>query len=734
MKLGFGLYRHMLNREHYQFAKQCGATDLVVHLVDYFNKGNQADAAPRNDQPVGGLNGWGVAGDPDRLWEVADLKKWRQEIEAAGLRWYAIENFDPAHWGDILLDGPKRAHQIGQIKQIIRNVGEAGIPVIGYFFSLAGVAGRLTGPCARGGAEGVLMEGMGEGATTPIRNGMVWNMWHAKAGAGTLPVIDQETMWRRLEHFLGEIIPVAEKSGVRMAAHPDDPPCERIRGTPRLIHRQDGYDRLLAAAPSAHNGMEMCLGTIQEMPGSNVYEAVEKYSKAHNIAYVHLRNVKGKAPFYRETFVDEGDMDVLRVLRILKKNQYDGVIIPDHAPQMACGAPWHAGMAYAMGYLKAALNAASHAESLTIELGAHGASPCRPATAQGAAAAPQTRVFVGTYSQPGPYFHAFGEGLTACALDESTGDLRLLRTHPEVENAGYLAAAPNGLLAAMDRYMSNGEVTSFTFSRCGNLTRRASQEGQSGAVCHVAHAKGQNLVVTTAYMTGLTVHVMGADGVVMPAHQRVDYQGSGPNRGRQEASHPHQAVFSTDEKCVYVPDLGADKIWVHAVENGQLGPATGVDVEAGSGPRHAVAHPALPRLYLLCELDAKLRVYECRGANLRLLATHATLPAGFAGTPSGCAIRLHPSGKSLIVSNRESNTLAAFSVDAAGDLRAAGQLELGARNPRDFDFSPSGRWLVCVNMDSHSVTAWEVDPHTGLPTGRHGNPFACGSPTCVAFA
>jgi len=63
--------------------------------------------------------------------------------------------------------------------------------------------------------------------------------------------------------------------------------------------------------------------------------------------------------YYRETFVDEGDIDMLKVIRILKKNDFRGVLIPDHAPQMSCDAPWHAGMAFALGYMKAALQACS---------------------------------------------------------------------------------------------------------------------------------------------------------------------------------------------------------------------------------------------------------------------------------------------------------------------------------------------------------------------------------------
>ena len=75
------------------------------------------------------------------------------------------------------------------------------------------------------------------------------------------------------------------------------------------------------------------------------------------LAYVHFRNVTGKVPYYKETFVDDGDIDMLRLLEILKRNEFDGVLVPDHTPQMACAAPWHAGMAFALGYMRAALQA-----------------------------------------------------------------------------------------------------------------------------------------------------------------------------------------------------------------------------------------------------------------------------------------------------------------------------------------------------------------------------------------
>jgi mannonate dehydratase len=96
------------------------------------------------------------------------------------------------------------------------------------------------------------------------------------------------------------------------------------------------------------------------MPEGMLEETLELHTRQGRIAYVHLRNVRGKVPHYQETFIDEGDVDVAKVLGILHRNGFDGVVIPDHAPAMTCAAPWHAGMAFAMGYMKAHLDQLAH--------------------------------------------------------------------------------------------------------------------------------------------------------------------------------------------------------------------------------------------------------------------------------------------------------------------------------------------------------------------------------------
>lgn len=336
MKLGLGLYAHILNRDNFKFARQLGVTHIVAHT-------------PYSDSRK--------AGDFDAVWTYDELVRLRKMINEEGLELEAIENFLPVFWSDVLLDGPLKARQMENLKTLIRDVGRAGIPVFGYNFSLAGVWGRDHGPWARGGAETVAYL---DPEQPPIPLGTVWNtVVDPNAPQGVLPPVSQEELWQRFEYFLRQIMPVAEEAGVVMALHPDDPPLPSLRGTARLVYQPAMYQRVFDLVPSPNNQAELCLGTLAEMTEGDLYTAVDTYSAQGKVAYIHFRNVKGKVPRYIEVFIDEGDSDMIRILRILHKNQYQGVLIPDHTPSLNCAAPWHAGMAYAIGYMRAAMKLVS---------------------------------------------------------------------------------------------------------------------------------------------------------------------------------------------------------------------------------------------------------------------------------------------------------------------------------------------------------------------------------------
>lgn len=352
MKLGLGLYRGLLTEDNFKFAKQAGVTHLVVHLVDYFQGANPTLSSGEPNM------GWGITQNQNRPWDYDDLASLKKAIEADGLAWEAIENFDPAHWFDILLDGPKKTEQMEKLKRTIQIVGRLGIPIMGYNFSVAGVWGWTKGPFGRGGAVSVRYDESKIDPQLPMPNGMAWNMvYDPDAPAGTVAPVSSTELWQRYEWFLSQILPVAEESGVRLALHPDDPPADALRGAARLVNEPDKYQRVLDLVPSEANCLEFCLGSLQEMRGGNIYDSIEKYGRQKKIGYVHFRNVRGKVPFYNEVFVDEGDIDMIRAIKCLRDVDYDGVLIPDHTPEMSCDAPWHAGMAYALGYIRGAIQA-----------------------------------------------------------------------------------------------------------------------------------------------------------------------------------------------------------------------------------------------------------------------------------------------------------------------------------------------------------------------------------------
>ena len=114
MKLGLGLYKSLLTDKNFQFARQAGATHLVVQLVDYV-KGGENPSLTQNY-----LQGWGVTENEHKLWDYEELSRLKKQIESHGLVWEAIENFDPAHWYDVLLDGPKKDKQLEKLEKDLK--------------------------------------------------------------------------------------------------------------------------------------------------------------------------------------------------------------------------------------------------------------------------------------------------------------------------------------------------------------------------------------------------------------------------------------------------------------------------------------------------------------------------------------------------------------------------------------------------------------------------------------
>ena len=314
IKLGLGAIHELDDR--LEFARQLGVDNVIVHTP--------------------GLRGHGY-------WDFNHLLHLRTRIEAAGLRLYAIENIPRDHYDKVLEGRAGRDEQIEKVCKTITNMGRAGIRVLGYHFMVLGVWRTERSPRGRGGAMVTIYD------HDQVRNAPI-----AEVGE-----IDDDTMWDNLAYFLKAVVPVAEKEGVRLALHPDDPPVPTIAGVARIIRSTDAYKRVMDIVPSPSNCIEFCQGTVSEWceTAEEVYEAIRYFASRGKIAYVHFRNVRGTVPpRFAETFIDNGKVDMLKAMRAYKESNFDGVLIVDHTPGIVDDTRWgHRGRAYGIGYMKGLL-------------------------------------------------------------------------------------------------------------------------------------------------------------------------------------------------------------------------------------------------------------------------------------------------------------------------------------------------------------------------------------------
>ena len=156
-------------------------------------------------------------------------------------------------------------------------------------------------------------------------------------------------------------MPVAEKVGVKIGIHPDDPPVPELGGIPRCIFGNfEGYKRAMEMADSPNVGLCLCVGCWLEggaWMGKDVFETIKYFGERDKLFKIHFRNVHQPLPYFIETFLDDGYMDMYKVMRALREVNFDGVIIADHIPLMA--GDRRVSTAFSIGYMKALLERAN---------------------------------------------------------------------------------------------------------------------------------------------------------------------------------------------------------------------------------------------------------------------------------------------------------------------------------------------------------------------------------------
>jgi mannonate dehydratase len=335
MRVAVGQF-HELTEERLRFAAQIGASGLQM-----------------NNPTLPG----------DHRWEQADVRALVDKVEAAGLKFEAIENVPTHFYHKAMMGLEGRDEQIENYQATIRAVARAGVPVLGLHFMPNSVWTTDRNGTTRGGATARQFDMSIVEANIDNLELLRSFMPTTLGRASSMPLfgkdgtfISEDQMWDNYTYFMKAVLPVAEEEGLKLALHPDDPPVPMLGGVARLFYKPDNFKKAYdLVGRSEAWSLDLCLGCCSEMPGgkANVTEMIEYFAPKGRISYIHFRDVQGTVPNFTECFIGDGNFDPAEVVALLAKTGFEGFLLDDHVPKMDGDSDWnHRGRSHAIGYMQ----------------------------------------------------------------------------------------------------------------------------------------------------------------------------------------------------------------------------------------------------------------------------------------------------------------------------------------------------------------------------------------------
>jgi len=355
------------------------------------------------------------------------------------------------------------------------------------------------------------------------------------------------------------------------------------------------------------------------------------------------------------------------------------------------------------------------------------------------AAAQQSYLFSGTYTS------GKSEGIYVFQFNSADGTAKPV-SHVKISNPSFVAVSPDErFVYSVEEDAANngkgGEISAFSFDKkTGTLSFINRQPTGGDHPCYVSVDKTGKWVAAGNYSSGsLSILPVEANGGLGGATTTIKHEGSGPDKTRQSSPHVHCTKFSPDNRFLFVPDLGIDKVMIYAFDEttGKLKPAKQAFARsaAGAGPRHFCFHPSNKYAYLAEELAGAVVAFKYKNGRLKNRQRISSMPLGDTSVAGSADIHVSPDGKFLYASNRaNANTIAIFSINQRnGKLLLIGHQSTLGKTPRNFNFDPSGNFLLVANQNSDEIVIFKRDTVTGLLSDT-GNRIAVGKPVCLQWA
>ena len=348
-------------------------------------------------------------------------------------------------------------------------------------------------------------------------------------------------------------------------------------------------------------------------------------------------------------------------------------------------------------------------------------------------------LFIGTYTGSG------SKGIYVYSFEAKSGNTSLLSNTDSVINSSYLAISPGVkyVYSVNETHGARaGSVSSFLFDK-GNAKLKFINSQPTGGddPCYVTVDSSGKWLIAANYGGGsVSVFSLDKDGSIDPYVQLHQHTGSSIIKGRQDKAHVHSAVFSPDEKYLFTPDLGLDKIMIYKFNPASKNPLTAAQpgfekVMAGFGPRHFVFHPNNKFAYLINEMSGTVSAYKYTQGKLVHIQNIKAHPENFEGNIGSADIHVSPDGNFLYASNRcDENTITIFSIDKnSGKLKLKGYQSTKGKTPRSFIIDPTGNYLLVANQESDNIIIFKRNKMTGL-LEETGQEIHLPKPVCLKMA
>lgn len=345
-------------------------------------------------------------------------------------------------------------------------------------------------------------------------------------------------------------------------------------------------------------------------------------------------------------------------------------------------------------------------------------------------------IYIGTYTKKEGHVNGQAEGIYTVYQNSKTGVLEMGETVAEATNPSFVKTSGNKrfLYAVSELGPGDGPaglIYSYRINSDYSLEETGSISTESFAPCYIAEDRLGNYVFVANYVGGVVMMYSKKENGSLEKQQRVILE-------NPDESHPHSVNISEDNKYVYIPDLGNDRIWIFSLnsEEGKLEPHNTpfIQLSEGAGPRHFTFSKNGDFAYSINELNGSISSFKIEpNGNLTHLEDISSLPDDFTGKNSAADIHLHPSGKFLYASNRGHNSIASYRVDEqTGTLKNIDFTSTMGASPRNFAISPNGEFLYVANQDSNNIVQFNIDPGTGelMATGQQ---LKIKTPVCIEF-